>query len=173
MFFELVGTLLAGVAAGLGVWALNRLFKGRLPGWLAPVAAGGAMLVAAISSEYGWYDRTVTNLPEGLIVADTVEEQSYYRPWTYVVPFVSRFVAVDQASIRRHPDHPDQLIANLVFYGRWARIAQVPVLFDCAASRRADLMDGVDFAQDGTIKDAAWRSLKRSDPVLVTACTEA
>ena len=42
MFFELVGTIVAGVAAGLGMWALNRVLRGRLPGWLAPVAAGAA-----------------------------------------------------------------------------------------------------------------------------------
>lgn len=173
MFFELVGTILAGVAAGLLVWALNRLLKGRLPSWLSPVAAGGAMLLAAISSEYGWYDRTVNTLPPGMIVADAVEEQSFYRPWTYVVPFVSRFVAVDQASIRQHPDHPNQRIVNLLFYGRWSQIRQVPVMFDCVGSRRADLMDGIEFAEDGAIANADWLSLTRSDPVLVAACEAA
>lgn len=173
MFLELIGTILAGVVAGIGVWAINRLLKGRLPSWLAPVAAGSAMLIAVISSEYGWYDRTVASMPEGLIVANAVKEQSFYRPWTYLAPYVSRYVAVDQATIRRHPDHPNQRIVSLVFYGRWARVMQVPVMFDCAGSRRADLMDGVAFAEDGGIADAEWRNLTRSDPVLVAACAEA
>ena len=173
MFLELIGTILAGVAAGIGVWAINRLLKGRLPSWLSPVAAGAAMLLAAISSEYSWYTRTASSMPEGMIVANTVEEQNFYRPWTYLAPYTSRFVAVDQASIRQHPDHPNQRIVNLVFYGRWARVTQVPVMFDCAAARRADLMDGVEFADDGGIANAAWRNLTRSDPVLVAACAEA
>ena len=98
MFFELISTIVAGVAAGLFVWAVNRTLKGRFPKWLVPVAAGAAMLLATISSEYGWYDRTVATMPEGMVVAQTVEERTFYRPWTYMRPFVSRFVAVDLAT---------------------------------------------------------------------------
>ena len=50
MFFELIGTIVAGVAAAPLVWAINRTLKGRLPSWLVPVAAGAAMLAATISS---------------------------------------------------------------------------------------------------------------------------
>ena len=51
MFFELIGTVVAGVATGIGLWALNRLLKRRLPGWIIPAGAGAAMLIATISSE--------------------------------------------------------------------------------------------------------------------------
>jgi hypothetical protein len=34
MLFELIGTIAAGAAAALLVWALNRTLKGRLPKWL-------------------------------------------------------------------------------------------------------------------------------------------
>jgi len=172
MIFELIGTFVAGAAAALLFWAINRTLKGRLPGWLMPVSAGAAMLIATISSEYGWFSRTQANMPEGMVVAQAIEEQVFYRPWTYAKPYVSRFVAVDQATTRTHPKQPDQRIVDLVFYGRWARTAKVPVLFDCAGRRRADIIDGVEFGADGAILDAQWVDIPGSDPVLETACKE-
>lgn len=172
MFFELIGTIMAGVAMALLVWALNRLLKGRLPSWLIPVSAGLAMLVATISSEYGWFERTKATMPEGMVVAQSVEEQVFYRPWTYAVPYISRFVAVDQAAMRTHPEQPDKRIVDLVFYGRWSRTAKVPVLFDCATARRADIVDGVEFGADGDVLGAEWTQMSKEDPVLRTACEE-
>lgn len=172
MFIELIGTIFAGVAMGLIVWAVNRALSGRLPSWLVPASAGLAMLAATISSEYSWFARTTATMPAGFAVAEAVEEQVFYRPWTYVRPFVSRFVAVDQATIRTHPDVPDQRIVDLVFYGRWARTAKIPVLFDCAGSRRADIIDGVEFAESGEVANATWFDLSPSDPVLKAACEE-
>lgn len=170
MIFELIGTVVAGAVAALLFWAVNRALKGRLPSWLMPVCAGGAMLAATISSEYGWFERTKNLLPEGMIVAQTVEERAFYRPWTYAIPYVSRFVAVDVAGKRTHPDQPGQRIVDLVFYGRWARVAKVPVLFDCVGNRRADIVDGVEFDTDGGVLNADWRAVAIGDPVLQTAC---
>lgn len=172
MFFELIGTLMAGAAMALLVWAINRVLKGRLPSWLVPVSAGLAMLIATISSEYGWFERTRAAMPAGLVVAQTVEEKVFYRPWTYARPFISRFVAVDQASTRSHPEQPGKRIVDLVFYGRWARTAKVPMLFDCVENRRADIADGIDFGADGEVLDVQWIGLKENDPVLKTVCAE-
>lgn len=172
MFFELIGTLMAGAAAALLVWALNRTLKGRLPKWLMPAAAGAAMIVATISSEYGWFARATANLPDGMVVAQTVEETAFYRPWTYAKPFITRFVAVDQISARTHPDQPDQRIVDLVFYGRWTRTAKVPMLFDCKAGRRADIVDGIDFGDNGDVINAQWREVAADDPILKAACAE-
>ena len=173
MFFELIGTITAGVAAALLVWAINRTFKGRLPKWLIPAAAGAAMLAATITSEYSWYDRTVATMPAGLVVAQTVEEKALYRPWTYTAPFIYRYVAVDRQSTRTHPNQPDQRLVDLVFYGRWTRTAKVPMLFDCAENRRADVVDGITFGDDGAVTDATWFPLDPADPLLKVACEEA
>lgn len=170
MFFELIGTIVAGAAAALLVWALNRSLKGRLPKWLIPASAGAAMLVATISSEYSWYTRTLATMPEGMEVAQAVEETSFYRPWTYATPFVSRFVAVDQATMRQNPDQPGQRMVDLVFYGRWSRTAKVPVLFDCQNGRRAEILDGIEFGNNGEVLNAQWRDLTADDPLLTTAC---
>lgn len=171
MFFELIGTIVAGVATGLLIWAINRtLLKGRLPQWLVPVSAGAAMLLATISSEYSWFNRAQSNMPEGFVVAQTVQESQYYRPWTYIKPYVSRFIAVDQGGARTHPSQPDKRIVNLVIYGRWARTARVPVLFDCAGNARADLADGVDFGADGEIINVVWQKMDVDEPLLQAAC---
>ncbi len=173
MFFELIGTIFAGAAAALLLWALNRTLKGRLPKWLIPASAGAAMLAATISSEYGWYARTVATMPEGMVVARTVEETAFYRPWTYAAPFISRYVAVDQQSTRTHPNHPDQRLVDLVFYGRWTRTAKVPMLFDCAENQRADVVDGIEFGDGGEVVNAQWFAVDPADPLLTTACEEA
>ena len=173
MFFELIGTIVAGIATALLFWAINRALGRRLPSWLGPVSAGIAMLLATISSEYGWFERTKATMPEGMVVAQTVEEQVFYRPWTYANPFVSRFVAVDQAAMRTHPDQPDKRIVDLVFYGRWSRTAKIPVLFDCAAFKRADIVDGIEFGADGEVVGVQWVDMEQSDPILQAACAEA
>lgn len=170
MFFELIGTIVAGAVAALLVWALNRTLKGRLPKWLIPAAAGGAMLAATISSEYSWYSRTSALMPKGMIVAQTVEETAFYRPWTFAVPFVSRYVAVDLPSARTHPDQPGQKLVDLVFYGRWTRTAKVPMLFDCAQGRRADVVDGIRFDDGGGVVGAQWFDVAAEDPLLRAAC---
>ncbi|MBU2994414.1 hypothetical protein Q4555_06425 [Octadecabacter sp. 1_MG-2023] len=172
MFFELIGTIVAGVAAALLVWAINRSLKGRLPSWLVPVAAGAAMLTATISSEYSWFSRAQSHMPEGFVVAETVEETQFYRPWTYAKPFVSRFIAVDQATARTNPSYPDQRIVDLVIYGRWARTAKIPALFDCAENARADLVDGVEFGTDGEVMNAEWHTMDADAPLLRAACTD-
>lgn len=170
MFLELIGVIVAGVSAAILVFALSRAFGGGWPRWLMPVAAGLAMLAATISLEYGWFARTSGNLPEGLVVAEIVESRALYRPWTYAFPFVTRFAAVDAASLRTHPAVPGQLIADVYFYGRWSPLNRVSVLFDCEGRRRAPLVEGVTFAEDGTISGPGWARVPEDDPLLATAC---
>ncbi|MBB5721665.1 hypothetical protein FHS72_001277 [Loktanella ponticola] len=170
MFYELIGTIFAGVAAALFMWAVNRVLKGRLPSWLVPVAGGGAMLLATITSEYSWFSRTTATMPGQFVVAEAIENKQVYRPWTYIKPYVSRFVAVDQGSLRIHPDRPDQRLVDLVFYGRWQQIAKVPALFDCAENARADLVDGAEFGADGEILNTDWLQMDADAPILTTAC---
>ncbi len=172
MLYEFIAVIAGGFAGGGLAALLNRLTGRHLPKWLTPVAAGLAMLAVAISNEYGWYNRTIAALPEGLVVAQTVEDQAIYRPWTYAVPYVSRFVAVDRTSMRTHAAHPDQAMVDLMFFARWSPVHIVPVLFDCAGSRQALLLDGAVFADDGSVSDAQWEQVAADNPVLRTACAE-
>lgn len=171
MFVELIATIFAGIACAGVMLLLIRTVGPRLPKWLVPVAAGAGMLVMIISNEYTWFSRTVEQLPDGIDVAMTVEEQSWLRPWTQLWPYTKRFVAVDTGTARTNENLPDQRIADLYFFGRWSPVNQTPMLFDCAVAQSALLIDGATFAQDGSITDADWQTMPVDDPILKMVCT--
>ncbi|MGR3759044.1 hypothetical protein ACUXV3_02755 [Roseobacteraceae bacterium NS-SX3] len=170
MFLELIAVIFAGIAAAGAVMLANKLAAGRLPRWLAPVAAGLVMIGVTIASEYGWYARTKAALPEGIEVAETNENRSLYRPWTYLVPYVDRFAAVDTASLLQHPDLPGQHLGDLYFFGRWAPVSKAPALLDCAGWRRALLPPGAEFAASGEAHSLDWVTPARDDAILTTVC---
>lgn len=170
MLMELIATFIAGFAGAGVAMLLNRIVGGRLPRWLTPVAAGAAMLIATLSAEYGWYNRTSAALPDGLTVARAVEKKPGFRVWAYVFPYVDRFAAVDLHSIKTNDALPDQRIADLYLYGRWAQIQKMPVIVDCRNLERAQLTEGSAFADDGSITGVAWIKVPAGDPVLTTIC---
>lgn len=169
MFLELIATVIAGIGAAGVVMLLIRAGVG-LPRWSVPVVAGLAMIAATITSEYGWYDRTRANLPDGLTVVDTVESRALYRPWTYLFPYVNRFAALDVATLKRNPARPGERIGDLYFFGRWQAVQKLPILLDCTGQRRASLADGAEFDADGTVTDARWIETGADDPVLAAGC---
>ncbi|MFQ6551543.1 hypothetical protein AAD018_004250 [Aestuariibius insulae] len=170
MFVELIATIFAGIACAGVFLVLNRAVNRRLPKWGMPVAAGLGMLGMTISNEYTWFERTSERLPEGVTIAMTVEEQSWLRPWTQVWPYAKRFVAVDTGTARRNANLPEQLLADLYFFGRWSPVNQAPMLFDCAEGRSALLIDGAQFASDGAVTDANWERVPEGDPILKLVC---
>jgi hypothetical protein len=163
MFLELIAVIVAGFAGAGAMMLVARLTRGRLPRWLVPVAAGLAMLAAAISSEYSWYDRTRAALPEGLVVAQSVPSRAPWRPWTYLAPMTDRFVAVDTAALRENTQTEALYLADLYFFGRWRPVQSVEVMIDCAGKRRADPALG-----DGS--PPVWRDVGADDPVVATVC---
>ncbi|SIT17400.1 hypothetical protein SAMN05421759_12623 [Roseivivax lentus] len=165
MFLELIAVIVAGIA-GAGVMMLvSKISGGQLPRWLVPVAAGCAMLAAAISSEYGWYGRISEALPDGLVVADRINEPSWYRPWTYVVPMTQRFVAVDIDNLQQNTERNSVFLADLYFFGRWRPVQSVEVMVDCAENLRADPTFG-----DGS--PPVWRDVGPADPILSAICRQ-
>ncbi|TMV08952.1 hypothetical protein FGK63_07475 [Ruegeria sediminis] len=170
MFLELIGTIFAGLAVAGVVMLVNRSTGGRLPRWLAPVAAGLGMLGVTIASEYSWYERTRAALPEGITVVQEVENRAFYQPWTYAVPYVSRFAAIDTASVQTNEQVPGQRLVDLYFFGRWSPVSKVPVAVDCDGLRRANLADGVEFADDGSVSNADWVVVPADDPIVDATC---
>jgi hypothetical protein len=169
MFYELIGVVFAGVAAG-GVASLLRRPVRVLPGWLVPLAAGGAMLLTAISLEYSWFGRTIAGLPEGVEVALTNESRAPWRPWTYVAPYTDRFVAVDRATVLTSRTVEGQRVAEVFLFARWNPTRQVRVAFDCAAGRQAPLVGGATISAEGRVDGVAWRETGLDDPVTRMAC---
>ena len=169
MFFELLAVVFAGLAAG-GVASLLRWPIRALPRWLIPVAAGGAMLLVSISLEYSWFGRTVAGLPESVAVALTNENRAPWRPWTYLKPYVDRFVVVDQGSVLTHPEAPGTRVADVILFARWTPPRRVRAAFDCEAGRRADFTAGTTLGRDGAVEGARWRETGLDDPVTRLAC---
>lgn len=166
MFFELIATFAAGIAAaGLALIA-GHLTGGRLPRWAVPVAAGAAMLGYTVWSEYTWVTRTVESLPEGVDVLVTVEESKLWKPWTYVVPQTTRIMALDRSSVQTNQEAPDILLVDLYFFARWTPPAKRPQLVDCEGQARADVSE----AALADPSEAAWRSADADDPLLEALC---
>lgn len=169
MFLELIATFVAGFAAAGIVLLLNKVLRGALPGWTVPVAAGFAMIAFTVYNEYNWFAHTKANLPDGLVIVETVESRAFYRPWTYAVPFVERFVAVDQATVKTHTA-TGQKLADIYLFGRWAPVHKVPVLADCKGGRQAPLIDAVSFEADGTITGVDWAKVSEHEPTQAAIC---
>lgn len=170
MLLELIAIVAAGFALAGVALTLNFIIGRRLPGWAFPTAAGAGMLVMAIWLEYSWLDRATGALPAEVQVASTNEIRAWYRPWTYVFPLVNRLIAIDHRFDRRNPAMSGQVLTQVVLMGRWEPSRQFGVLFDCTGRRRADLIDQVVFADDGSLVNARWRQLDADDPVLRAAC---
>ena len=170
MFFEMVATLVSGFAGAGVVLLLSKISGGRLPKWAMPVGAGLAMILTTIANEYAWYDRTQETLPEGMEVIQTVENKAIYRPWTYVKPFTERFIALDEPSLRTHDARPNMRMADVYFFGRWSAPEKMVMLADCAAGRRAPLIDGVSFDADGEITGVDWFAPGEGDPLVTAIC---
>jgi hypothetical protein len=172
MLIDFIATIAAALAAGGLALIANHLSGWRLPKWLLPLAAGAGMLGYAIWAEYSWFDRTVDAYPDGFEVVFRNESSALWRPWTYLVPITTRFFAVDPETVKTHPEAPGQKMIDVLFVGRWTPVYLVPMLFDCPGQRRADLIDGMEFAADGTVANADWRDLTEDDPLLTAVCAE-
>ncbi|MEP2781738.1 MAG: hypothetical protein ABJO67_09350 [Pseudoruegeria sp.] len=171
MTIDLISTITFGFCGAGIVLLLNHLFKGRLPKWLMPVAAGAMMLGFTIWSEYSWFDRTKALLPAGIELAQTYESKAFYRPWTYATPYVNRFSAVDVANLRHNENIDSQVMADLYLYTRWQQLSRLPVLIDCTETAMAELVEGAQFDANGAVIDADWQSLPSDDPILRLSCT--
>ncbi|PJJ96673.1 hypothetical protein CO641_12485 [Lysobacteraceae bacterium NML91-0213] len=170
MLLEFIAIIAAGFGlAGIAL-TLNIALRRRLPGWIVPAAAGAGMLLMAVWLEYSWFERTQRTFPDGVEVASTNQVRSWYRPWTYVVPLTNRLIAVDRRFDRHHADAPGQVLTRVILAGRWEPTRQFGVVYDCERHRRADLLDGVEFAADGSLPNARWTALPADDRVLRTAC---
>lgn len=176
MFVTLIATVAAGFL-GAGCVLLLRFVmrrfgvEDRLPRWATPVAAGGFMLAATISSEYAWFSNSEANLPDGVEVIATREHQAAWQPWTYLRPFVSSFVALDVESVRTNATDEGLKIVDLYVFTRWRPTQQLQVAVDCGQSLVADPADGVQMDGEGRPAGVVWREVTSDDPILSSTCS--
>ena len=172
MYIDIITIIAAGFAAAGVVMILNRLSGRRLPRWAIPAGAGAGMILMSLTNEYRWYPRTLDLLPAGFTVVSTAEHRALYSPWTYAVPYVDRFVAVDVGGIQRNAAQPDLRLSRVIFFTRWEAVRIFPAVFDCTQGRSALLDPEALFNDDGTIRVTRWDQTGLDDPATAAICNE-
>lgn len=168
--------LIAMVAAGAGVagifMALRYFSKGRMPKWSVPAAIGAGMIAFSIWNEYSWFPRVTAVLPPEVTVISAPSEKQAWRPWTYLFPLKTRFLAFDGSSVKTSETTPTLRQADLLVITRWGATQRIPMAFDCAKSTQATLIDGAALAADGTLSGAIWQPAATDDAIQPLACKE-
>lgn len=168
MFFELIATFAAGIAAAGVMLGLSHLFRGRFPRWLIPAAAGLAMIGYTIWSEMTWADRTIASFPDRLAVVSRVDETIAWKPWTFAVPQTTRLIALDTGSARENEAAPGVQLVDLYLYQRWQPPGRVQQLVDCGEGARADPTEAA--LEDPA--NATWHDIEPESDLLATACPD-
>ena len=170
MLVHFVVTLAVTVVACLMCWAVFHTLRRPMPRYLLPLIAGSVAIGYGIQAEYTWGSRTAGVLPDSFAVLREVEDRSVFAPWTWLVPKVVRFSAVDTAAIGRHPSHPDLRLVDVLLFERFHPVRRVPQLIDCAGERRADPGDGRAFTVDGLPEELVWRAFDEGDALPEAVC---
>lgn len=166
MLFDLIATIVVGVGVSGIVIGINKLSGSRFPKWLTPMCVGLSMIGFTIFNEYAWFRNTELNLPEDTVVAQKIEESKFYRPWTYIWPQTSRFIALSDIQTIS----ADTVSAGIILVTRWQNALEIPAVFDCAGARRADFPLGLPQDVQAALPNAEWIALSADDPLLTTAC---
>lgn len=172
MPMDLIATIAAGVGLVGLVIVLRHLTRGRVPKWMLPVAFGAGMLLFSVWNEYSWYSRTTAALPAQVVILSSPTDRAAWRPWTYVFPVSTRFMALDRISMVVSQADSRYRRAEVMVVQRWRPTARIPLAFDCAGARRADLVEGGSLAPDGTLSGTEWLVVDGTDALQRAACQE-
>ncbi|MDZ4096183.1 MAG: hypothetical protein U1D35_14890 [Paracoccaceae bacterium] len=172
MLMDLIATITAGAGLAGVVMAVRHFSKGRLPKWLIPAGIGAGMLIFSIWNEYSWYPRVAAALPEDVIILSSPADRVAYRPWTYVFPVSTRFMALDRTGMLTSGQDSNFRRADVIIVQRWQATTRVPLAFDCAMGMRADLIEGATLAPDGTLTGSIWIEAGSDDELQRAACQE-
>jgi hypothetical protein len=170
MVFDFLAMFVIGVGAASLYMTLKLVLKDRLPRWGLPAVIGAAMLIFSVWNEYSWFSRSTAALPDEVEIILVPEDRSLWRPWTYAFPVTSRYMALDGTSLRVSPVNAAFRQADLIFVERWVGTQRVPIAFDCAGGRHADLVDGAVLADDGTLTGSDWITAAPDDIMQSAAC---
>ena len=173
MFIHLLATLAMGALGAVAVWTIARTIGWKKPGFAYPVAIALGMLSYTIYDEYSWYSRVSTALPTRLDVVRTYATSLPYQPWTYAVPRIYKFDAVDLASPRANPSAPELLLVLVKRITRNTSTVDVSVVVDCEKARYHEITRKTEFNAQGLPENADWSSLSQHKALRDSVCTGA
>ena len=172
MALELIAAIVAAFAfAGLAMMA-RKLAGGRLPRWLVPAAAGLGLLSFTVWSEYDWFSRVSGALPAGVVVVHAEAGATPLRPWSYLFPVTTSFVALDSSATVAHPEAAGLRMARLYSFTRWRGVTEGLMIVDCPGARQVLVTEGVAVTADGEMTGGTWVMPGPDDKIQQAACTE-
>lgn len=166
MFWNFVATVVCGLGAAGIALGIRAATAKRAPKWLIPVFAGAGMLAYLIYGEYTWFDHKRSLLPDEAVVVATEHEKIFFRPWTFVFPYVTAFSTVDTNGFRQ--DTGDANIIRFTLYRFDQKVTD-------AVSHRAHLINCqsrelVPLGPDGTPRLNHMKRLEATDALYKTVC---
>lgn len=170
MALELIAAIVAAIVCASIAFAVRRMSGGRLPKWIITAAGGAGLIGFTVWSEYDWFNRVSAELPSGVQVVWQATEAMPLRPWTYLFPITTRFVAMDLGKMARHPANPDLRLARLYNFARWQTVKDGLMVVDCAGGRQVMVTDGVEITPEGTLAGAEWVVPAPDDGFQTAAC---
>jgi len=173
MFLTLIAVFIAGLGGAGIAMALRKLTRLDLPGWLTPVAAGGAMLFATVSMEYSWAGATLDTMPADSVVVSERLQQVWWQPWTFVRPWAKGFISFSPSEVRETAENSGILVVQTQLRERWQPGLVKPILVDCDGLRRAEILPETAFDADGQPTNANWFTVGADDALLAPVCNGA
>ncbi|KKO49137.1 hypothetical protein VT06_07775 [Arsukibacterium sp. MJ3] len=170
MLWELIATIFAGLGAAGIALGIRFISRNKAPRWLIPVFAALGMLGFQVQSEYNWYQHQASLLPEGVVVVRTVEQQAFWRPWSYVYPQTLRFIAADIANAAPNQRNNAIWLVDLYFFERRLSAKRVPQVVHCQQQARADFTKQLPIPAPGEAISKDWIKLDNNDPLLLALC---
>ena len=170
MIIGIIGILMVGVTAGCILFIVSRLFKGILPAWIIPIGAAASMVIFYIYSEYAWFYRTSGSLPENVVVAQTYDTRQILQPWTYIVPKIEHFSAIDLNDIKSNNRSPGYKLFEVLLVTRYAKTGSSRQMINCNEQQRAFINDSTKFSDDGLPIRIKWDKIERDDPIFKKVC---
>lgn len=156
---ELLGVIAVGIGAAAVIYAAMHAARkaGLRPArWLLAAGIGLAMIGYSVWNDYAWFDRAKSRLPADAAILLTGQDSQPWAPWTYLVPVVTRFAALDPASIEKGADLTRAQITLIERRGPTLVVGQD---FDCANRR---IRPG----------QADWQAAAADDPAFAFVCGE-
>lgn len=93
-----------------------------------------------------------------------------YQPWTYAVPRIYRFDAVDLDSVRANPKAPELALIRLLRVTRNVSSDNITAILDCPNARYAEIDVTTKFSESGIPVNPDWRSLSDHPAMKAAIC---
>lgn len=170
MVIEYIAALAAAFCfAGVGL-ILRKLSRGRLGKWTVPVMAASGMMLVSVYLEYDWFSRVSKKLPQGVVVVFQNTESMALRPWTYIWPITTSFIAADTRSVGYAIEDANLITVTLYNFSKRQDTRPAQAILDCKERLQVLLTDDVQSEGEIIWEKLTWLKTPADDPLLKTLC---